>query len=629
MKGDVLYSSVGISFWGGIDPLTGNVIDTTHPLHGECISNKILVIPSGRGSCTGSQVMLELILNGKAPRAIILRDPDSILCTGAIIAEEFFHDECKENIPIISAIGEDNFTKLLDDKYDSLSIEVLCEEDICIHNGEDEILAKDLLKLKNTVGTQHVTTSKAEELALQTIKRVASISNTKDMIPISSAHIDAVTYIGQGGLRFVKKLVELGGKVKVNTTLNSQSCDRRRWKELGVDESLAHNANSIGDSYLDLGCELSFTCAPYLLASKPKKGDNICWGESNAVVYSNSVIGARTEKYADYFDICAAICGVVPNTGVHIEENRAPTIVIDATTLIQNLLPSIKANNDLSYDKQGFDSFFPTIGWICGYLSNGGIPLILGFDQLPAVSNDNLKAFCSSYGTTGSSPLFHMAQITPEAMDNITVNTMIDNCDDKYVEVTKEDLCNAYETLDSGNENDISLVALGNPHLRYVIIFHHMQSSPSLRFKLTSSISFSVDELAKLSELIEYDDRPKHESVKVMATLGRHVQSIGNDLGYIQKLESFGVELVNDTCWCMLLDPPIIPSNPNSTILTNSGKYSHYGPGLNNRNMRFGSMYDCISAAKSGKLSSGSSLPQWLRRSFSTHQIIRTIKTII
>ena len=71
--------------------------------------------------------------------------------------------------------------------------------------------------------------------------------------------------------------------------MNSQSCDRRRWKELGVDSSLAENANAVGDAYLKLGCELSFTCAPYLLPSKPQKGDQLIWGESNAVVYSNSV----------------------------------------------------------------------------------------------------------------------------------------------------------------------------------------------------------------------------------------------------------------------------------------------------------------------------------------------------
>ena len=85
------------------------------------------------------------------------------------------------------------------------------------------------------------------------------------------------------------------------------------------------------------------------------------------------------------------------------------------------------------------------------------------------------KAFCAAFGTTGSSPLFHMAKITPEATENMTVTKMIDTCADKYIEVTKEDLCNAYETLDSGNDgqNDISLVALGNPHLRYVCMFHH------------------------------------------------------------------------------------------------------------------------------------------------------------
>ena len=77
-----LYSNTGISFWGGVDPTNGTIIDQTHSLHGQCITDKILCIPSGRGSCTGSQVMLELLLNKKGPKAIILRDVDSILCTG-------------------------------------------------------------------------------------------------------------------------------------------------------------------------------------------------------------------------------------------------------------------------------------------------------------------------------------------------------------------------------------------------------------------------------------------------------------------------------------------------------------------------------------------------------------------
>lgn len=125
------------------------------------------------------------------------------------------------------------------------------------------------------------------------------------------------------------------------------------------------------------------------------------------------MIGARTEKYADYFDICAAIVGCVPNVGVHVEENRAPTIIIDATNLIQEyVLPHIiNCNNEKGEGNDAaddfmleFDSFFPAMGWTCGNLSDGGIPLILGFGALApsSVSNDNLKAFCAAFGTTGS-----------------------------------------------------------------------------------------------------------------------------------------------------------------------------------------------------------------------------------
>ncbi len=598
-----LYSNVGISFWGGIDPNNSQIIDQTHPLHGESIRNKILVIPSGRGSCTGSQVMLELILNGNGPRAIILRSPDSILCTGAIVAEEFFRDEFPlMEIPIICAVGEEMFARFLKDGDDPLTLTITTEEggreNVLIQSKNNEWMTENLLKLKDTLELDQDivenihTKSDAAKMALRTVRRVASISSATKLIPITCAHIDAVTFIGQGGLKFAQKLSQLNGKVAVPTTLNSQSTDRRRWQELGVDSSLAANANAVGDAYLELGCDMSFTCAPYLLPSNPSKGDNIMWGESNAVVYSNSVIGARTEKYADYFDICAAIIGRVPNIGVHLDENRVPTIAIDATKLIQHhVLTGLEEaeDNEIISD---IDSFFPVMGWLCGNLSDGRIPIILGFDLLPLVSKDNLKAFCAAFGTTGTAPLFHMANVTPEAMGND--KQLLSSCEERKVEVTIEDLCNAYQTLDSGkDDNDkVDVVALGNPHL-------------------------SVNELKRLVELISLDDRPKQDSVNVIATLGRHIKSQGDELGYTKKLEQFGVQFINDTCWCMLLNPPQIPTNPEARILTNSGKYAHYGPGLTQRRIRFGSMYECIDAAKSGRRrnnnGSSSSLPQWLR----------------
>jgi predicted aconitase with swiveling domain len=327
----VLYSTTSLSFWGGIDPSTGIIIDTSHPLVGQCVTNTALCIPSGRGSCTGSQVLLELILKGIAPRAIITRDRDAILCVGAIVSEEFFtvnpHDDqdttydenddevlvlSEGSVPIIVAVGAEEFANL--NECTTLSInrsdnntDPNDNDDgrVCIHyfvNDEQKlIVTKDLLRLKDTLlhhnhstdneetPTPTFSISLAEEKALRTIKRVASIHEATELIPVTSAHIDAVTYIGQGGLQFARRLVQLGGQVKVTTTMNAQSCDRRRWSTLGIDSALAKNANSVGDAYLDLGCELSFTCAPYLLPTRPKMGEDIVWGESNAVVFANSV----------------------------------------------------------------------------------------------------------------------------------------------------------------------------------------------------------------------------------------------------------------------------------------------------------------------------------------------------
>lgn len=267
ITGETLYSDVGISFWGGVDPANGNIIDKTHPLHEKCIKDSILCIPSGRGSCTGSQVMLELCLNGNGPEAIILRDVDAILCTGAVIAEEFFNDEdiC---IPMICAVGEEYFSQLRQFCEDKATITIESRgdtEDVAIRiNGKHEVCSKNLLAMKSTLSfdacdgkAQHQSKSHAEKLAESVVQRIGFISGATELIPITCAHIDAVTYIGEGGLRFAQRLVELGGKVKVPTTLNSQSTDRRRWQQLGIDANLATNANSVGDAYLELGCEMS------------------------------------------------------------------------------------------------------------------------------------------------------------------------------------------------------------------------------------------------------------------------------------------------------------------------------------------------------------------------------------
>jgi predicted aconitase/predicted aconitase with swiveling domain len=614
----LLISTEPLSFWGGIDPLSGIVIDSTHPLAGQSVTDTILCLPSGRGSCTASQVLLELILNGIAPRAIVLRDVDGLAAVGALIAQEVFLEASMD----ILHIGKEGYHA------------ILCSSNshgVISSNGE-LALSRDVESLTRTVFKPHTIVKKAidasnlsftneeqkmledcdseaAQMALRVLFHYAHMTSPPNTVPtylkVTKAHIDGCTYIGPGGLAFCQRLVKAKGHVSVPTTLNSMSADRQRWQVLGVPTKYAHNAIALGDAYLQLGCLHSFTCAPYILNNPPTLGEHLVWGESNAVVYANSVLGARTEKYADYLDICCAIAGMVPAAGVHLEENRRPRIVLDATPLVESL--------DLAL--VDLDMFFPLLGHLCGSLSDGNVPILLGLEPLSSsISLDHLKSFCAAFGTTASSPLIHISKVTPEAQDEGIVKAWIQACGDKTETISTRQLRKTFEKLDGDRDGDgkVNLIALGNPHL-------------------------SVSECRDLVNLIELphisnNHKVKHPEVRVIACMARSLQLIAEEAGYVGKLRDFGVEFINDTCWCMLLDEPVIPIDPSSKILTNSGKYAHYGPGLTSRKFRFGSTSDCVQAAFTGvypnKVFSDVSPSSWL---MSRPQIMqrRTFKTSI
>ena len=586
VTGPLMRSSESLSFWGGIDPTTGTVIDHSHPLVGQCVTDTILCLPSGRGSCTASQVLLELILNGIAPKAILLRDRDGLVAVGALIAEEVFG----VSLPIL-CVKEEGFAELLTTNEAYAAVTAAG----CVYLGKDESGLDGNVRVDATLDEVKTlrfsdkeemllaaSSSEAERTALRVIFRYARIMmDEPTYTPVSKAHIDGCTYIGPGGLAFVQRLVKQGGRVVVPTTLNSISTDRRRWKALGVPEEYARNAIALGDAYLELGCLPSFTCAPYLLSHPPKQGENLVWGESNAVVYANSVLGSRTEKYADYLDICGAIAGIVPRIGAHVPANRVPQVVLDATDL--ELSPTD--------DTLDLDALFPVLGHLCGTLADGRVPILIGLeDWASTVTSDHLKAFCAAYGTTGTSPLIHIAGITPEAVDINVVKEWVHGITNNRARVSLQGLEETYQLLDKDQQDStkIDLIALGNPHL-------------------------STTECEQLANLVK-DGKRKHDNVRIIGCISREVYDKSKP--FVRQLEEFGMTFINDTCWCMLLDPPVIPTDPNGVTLTNSGKYAHYGPGLTNRRFRFAGTRDCITAATTGKLptrgGSPGSRPAWL-----------------
>ena len=559
--GPLLHADVGLSFWGGVDPCSGEVIDRHHPLSGQCLAGRVLAIPSGRGSCTGSSVLMELISNGHAPAALVLAQADEILTLGVLVAQLLFG----RSLPVL-CIGEEAFAALGGKEFarvDGTHLDLFDKQpddtwaprpgDVQPDNHSVRLTAHDRALLAGEFG-------KAAQVAMQIVLRMAQLQGAEQLIDITQAHIDGCIYTGPASLRFARQLVEWGAKVRVPTTLNSISVDQRRWRELGIDPALGEPASALGDAYMAMGAQLSFTCAPYLLDSAPKAGEQIVWAESNAVVYANSVLGARTLKYPDYLDICIALTGRAPLTGCHLDARRKARLHVE--------LPPLA---DLD------DSFYPLLGYHIGALAGSRIPLISGLEQhLPDL--DDLKAFGAAFATTSSAPLFHIAGVTPEALDPAQV---LDG-PLPVTRVTLADLLLSWQELNSARDPSVDVVSLGNPH-------------------------FSLSEFARLARLCQ--GRHCHPHVVLAITCGRAVLEQARAAGHIAAIEAFGATLVCDTCWCMLGEPVIPPAARN--LMTNSGKYAHYAPGLVGRKVHFASLAECVDAACSATASGR--LPQWLQ----------------
>ncbi|KAF5578590.1 DUF521 domain-containing protein [Fusarium pseudoanthophilum] len=569
----LLASDLELSFWGGVDPQTSEIIDRHHPLSGQHFRNTVLAIPGGRGSCTGSGVMLELLLNGKAPEAIIFERREDILTLGVMIAEEVFD----QSIPVV-VLDKEDFRNLIRLNGQTIFVDdgYVSTHPPSKHRKGSVIDTESGLILETTPALEGIKLStldqellrgdygEASRVAIRIVLRMAHLLGATRLMDVTQVHVDGCVYTGPATLALAERLRDWGGKVRIPTTLNSLSVDQKRWRALGVDTTFGEAADALGKAYTDMGARPTFTCAPYQLESAPKLGEQIAWAESNAVVYANSVLGARTMKYPDFLDISIALTGRAPRGGPHLGVNRKASVCIKVVGLEDT------TNLD--------DSFPPLLGYYVGTLATSRIPVITGLEKF-GLSTDDLKAFGAAFATISSAPMFHIVGITPEAP---TLETVLAP-EFTSLEVKLADLGICWDKLNSAPANQlIGLVSLGNPH-------------------------FSLAEIRKLANLCRR--RQKAASVSVIVTCGRSVYKLAEQAGLVAQLEGFGVQILTDICWCMVTEP-VIPTTT-KTIMTNSGKYAHYGPGLTGRGMYFGSLAGCVEAACSGTYEAEK--PGWLK----------------
>ena len=387
--------------------------------------------------------------------------------------------------------------------------------------------------------------------AMRLLVRFAEAVAARAFIDIEAAHVDGCLYHGRASLDFAERMIDLGGKVRVPTTLNVGSVDLIHPELFRGTKERAENGARLMRAHVELGCAPTFTCAPYQTVSRPRFGAQIAWGESNAIAFANSVIGARTNRYGDFIDLCCAMTGRAPAYGLHLTENRAARAVVEIASIPE----------DWDNERLGV-----AVGHIIGRRCGGFVPAIVGLPS--GISEDNLKALGAAAASSGAVALFHVVGCTPEAPD---VETACGGLTPELrLRLTSDDLREAARSLSNLDEGAaLGAVSLGTPH-------------------------FSIAEFARLVALLN-GERPL---IDIFVNCSRATLDELRHRGWEAPLRAARVTLVADTCVYVsaLMEPGV------GAIMTNSGKCAYYAPGNLGVEIAYGSLAECVASARAGKV---------------------------
>jgi len=311
------------------------------------------------------------------------------------------------------------------------------------------------------------------------------------------------------------------------------------------------------EAYVALGCEPTWSCAPYQSGHRPAFGSHVAWAESNAIAFVNSVLGARTDRYGDFLDIAAAVTGRAPDAGLHTDEARRAVLVLDLSGVSRTLLEE--------------DVAWPAIGAVLGARAGTRVAALTGLPGDLADggrTEDRLKALGATAASSGGVALFHVVGVTPEAPSLQAVAAP----GAPTFSATTADLRAARDELSTASGDRLDAVSLGTPH-------------------------FSVAEFEALAALLS-DGAPFAERVDVWVSTGRRVLEEAQARGYVDPLLTAGGRVLTDTC--TYVTPVLRPGT--GTVMTNSGKWAWYAPGNLGVDTVLGSLAECVTSARAGRV---------------------------
>ncbi len=362
---------------------------------------------------------------------------------------------------------------------------------------------------------------------------LGEIFGARRMVDVGSTQVSGVSYksIGEPGLEFLEDLAREGVQVRVPTSLNPAGMDLQGWRELGIPEAFAVKQQRIMAAFGAMGITAPPTCTPYLIGSVPQPGEHVAWAESSAVIFVNSVLGARTNREGGPSALAAAVCGCTPCYGLHLDENRRPTVLVEVDARLES-------NAD-----------YGALGYCLGRKVRGAIPFITGIE---AAGRDNLKSFGAAMAASGAVALYHARGVTPEAPEMPTAGL-------ERIKVGQGELDTLAAGLDAGETPD--LVVTGCPHA-------------------------SLEEVAAVAGQV----RGRTLRVPVWVCTSRVIKERAESEGYLARIEAAGGRIVADTC--MVVSP--LEELDYGVTSVDSGKAANYLPGFCRQKVNFRDLHDII-----------------------------------
>jgi predicted aconitase len=390
----------------------------------------------------------------------------------------------------------------------------------------------------------------AMQLAMELVVQAARILKAPYLVPVTYAHIDACFYNGQAHIDFAQFMLDHGATFPIPAWTNNGvvSATHPQLYDGNPDVEMVEGARKLMELYAQLGCKPTWTCAPYQIPGGPKFGEHIVVGESNAVSYYNSAVGARTNKYGDYLDVACAMVGKAPFAGLHTDEGRKAELQFDVSALPEQ------------WRRENI--FHHLLGHHIGRIAGRRVPVVTGL--LKSTNVDDLKAVSTAVASSGGVELWHGVGVTPEAPELETIFSS-----GELHKVSAEDLVVAQAQLSTGRDGPLDMVAMGTPH-------------------------FSASEFRAVVEA--FDGRKA--KIPFTITTSRFVWDYIRSKGWDEILQRAGVTIIGDIC--SYYAPGI--NGMKGRVMTNSAKWAYYAPGMLPVEVCFGSLRECVESAVRGEV---------------------------